>query len=149
MIRFLSLPCGPRSAPHRVLVEITGVQIVPADPLAPSYSDPDRAVWHTSWGPVARPESPKWDDAVRQSKMTMAEAQAAWDANLAERIANAKVSHARAVDSGYRHTILTWGTGENEIRWDSHATLTEIESAIINATGPIAIVTHAYPTEPA
>lgn len=133
MIRFLSLPCGPRSAPYRVLVEITGISIHPAETpklaaFVPSYKG-DRKQYKT-------------DEAY-------ADYLSAWQADEIRRMNEHSARVAQLSNDNYRNAVTVRGWGDDTDNCWTHATPAEIESAIINATGPIAIVEHAYPTEPA
>lgn len=133
MIRFLSLPCGPRSAPYRVLVEITGISIHPATTpvLAPyqSLHKCDRERFLT-------------DEAYAEYLST-------WQADEIRRMGEYRARATQLADGSYRNTVTVRGWGEDTDNCWTHATPAEIESALVNATGPIAIVNHAYPTEPA
>ena len=133
MIRFLSLPCGPRSAPYRVLVEITGINLTASEPPG-----------HSPYVPAN-----KHDRRHFQTDEAYADYLSKWQASEIARMDEHKARAAQHADRYYRNTYVGRGANDHEECWNTHATVTEIESALINATGPIAIVTHAYPTEPA
>jgi len=149
----LSLPVGPRSAPGRVLVEMTGARIGPTEPTTYTLVLPDKAAWWPASNAHAynRPDGTEGRYGSNGSdRGKLAEHQAFWDADLLRRQNEARSDHARATDNGYHHAFVTLGFGEQSEAVYTHATLYEITAAIrtAHASGdPIAEVQHAYPAQ--